>query len=997
MAGNDTSSGPQPVTLDPTSLEGIGSVITSQLSSMFSGEGAGLEDTLLGLFQSVLQAIIPRIVDYASSALAHATGVNGYTNSAFSSAFGINTQTGMSTFGAAVRDNLYDKDQIVMSYAKSLGFTPTDPGDAYGNIRGSGFYRQMNDLFQYSTDLGYTGGGYLDPNAQRVDAARTARVELFNESMEQTRQAVGQSDYLQGLFEERGMDYRSTTAAENWQVFAEERARLVDIVSKNGPDKADAQYKLQQLDEAKDAYEGAYFFSGQFSDDDFQYGAGDRYKDMLHRRVAANINAMSFDYDLFQDDSEGFMRTVLSGAGEAAMRNAAVTEDTVSGLFAGRDVSSIGAGEVAKTLQDEIDRVSADTTLGEDERNNRIAEIKESETYRNAHLVEQYRGNEEMSDENREILDENIRMNMAPKADAVRRQELAIGFGMMANEAYTGNGYMEALAGQTGSVESASHILAGWAASDRFKEDVRNAYGDDTEGYRSMMEDLYGEDPEKAAAARRQAYEKVVEYQNSVGDTALGREIELQQHALSVTNNAEEAESLAGTLKALFGTNTRSGMSERTAEQSNQMIEYLRQIAGGKEDLIRGMDSMGEALREVGIESFDRNGNHNVLATQLYAQSLGLNIDARTNGMTDKNVVAAMSEEAVRDFAGSRESRELAKIVGYASMMYDDEGNRLYSDEDLNEFAIKAAQEGMSVAEIKAYGRSFLGNEVVDQMDREMATVRGLDNNSTEAGLGILDDRVFAAANKNANLGIMMQLVGTNENLAKTDDYSGNLKALMSDRRWRTRMEASGLTKEKVDAFAAGNTEGLSSTQLEFLESIKGLDIRDKDTKAALEGAYRRAFAGDEGRRNIGGADSSGRTYLDEHDRTLADDKSRDLSAGGHNRGAATADADAAKQAGMSEDLLDPVGQDPNVRDAKERASRAIKAGKKRIEHENTVDDVVSGVNDAAAEATDTKKKDKKGSDGKSEAVSKSVDDLKITIESLRPMLVRIAEELQRL
>ena len=873
---------------DPDKVSGGPDDIGSKISDMVDLSPASISqlgESISGSLEKALQTLLPRILDYASGLFGEMAGVGFLSDSAFSRSAGIMSATGYANSAAAMGSGMLDKESYIMQYAKSVGIEANDYPTAEGRLRSAGMLDSALELASTAAAKGVSGG--LDPNATLSDFSFDARMQLFNESIGKARNEA-KSGAFSDLF--KGMDVDNMDFSQIQSVVEGEHRKLDNVL--NNPN----DYKKEEVEAAKQRKDAlnksnltlAIGDAQQFGNLDPAAGISEE-----NQRRIAELASKKASLAVF--DPQGLRKSISDDMALEHLENARASAVSEFGdLFKGKDVGKMSAFQIQKVLDTEANRIASDKKMSEEEKSSKLAALRESDTLRSTVDSMEFAGRRPMSEKNAATLDEAVAASEIRQpgiADAVRRRELAGGFGMLVNQAAFGPdsaeytdpnkavGAMHAIVQAAGGMDQAKLLMANWAGSNQFDEDVDKAFAGDEDRRDLLLRKLGDKNAKVAEAARSEIVKRVVEYTNEhEGDsTGLGRALGIRQQAMATFGgNEEEAGTALNVLSAAFGVTSRGGMTQEASDYQSRVLEYLRQTAQGSDEFVSRLGQVKQSLDELGIETTDVNGNPTKLAAQLTAASLGIDIGLRKSGVGDENVARSAANEFARDFADSRETKALGSLVGAASMLKDENGNQLISQKQIENFALGVARDNLSVKEMEERAKQVFGAENFSLIKTAISSDSGIKKKMTELGQGMLGN--IEGFNKtmwdNALHGSFSQQL---QNFARAgkqnglDLFSGessqqNLEDLKKTGGfWKQVSSAFGGEKQaeaKFKQFAEDKTK-LSKYDRDLIETLSRGDYTNPKTAKYLNSLAATGVFGTEMAYNVGGTTRDGQSAAD--------------------------------------------------------------------------------------------------------------------------------------
>lgn len=859
------------------------SVDLSQLGSGMSdlagrlGDGISLSDasisqlgtSISSALTGALSALLPRMMEYASGILTNISGVGTYSDAAFMRSMSAGSPFGLANTAAAMGSGMLDKQGYIIQYANSLGFNTTDYAEAEQFLKSSGQFRRADELAYAASNKGRSGG--LDPNAARTDASFTSKMQLFNESIASARNEAANGQF-KDLF--KGMDVSTMKYADIQSVIKKENEKLDGIITDESRSKDEREAAKRRQEDLNNNQLVAAIGDAE------QFGNLNPMKGMTPENEArvAQLTSMRMSQAIFNPGaavmSEDDVKKQLSESSLASAR--LLANEELGDLFKGKDVDRMSAKDMQRVIVDEITRISNDDSLSNDEARSQMSKLRHSRTMENLRDSRDFENSmEDMSTDNAALVKSIVSspISMTPgERDALRRQELAGGFGMLVNEAalgVEGNGYtdpkkevaaMQKFVMAAGGVDQARQLAVNWAGSDQFDKDIDLAFAGNEERKNELLEKLGSGDSKEAESARAELFKAVMDYTSQEGNgdmTGLGRAVGLQQQAMAATGgNAAEAQNILNVLSAAYGVTSREGVTEELASGGSRVLEYLRKTAENGEVFIEKMGQVKQSLDDLGIASTDINGNPNKLTAQLTAASLGVDLGMRNAGVGDTAVASAAANEFARDLAGSRESQTLGSIVGYLS----ENGNM--SQEDIMQFARDASKNQWSREEQLEQARKRFGDAAVEQMQAVFDSAEGIEDYYSQQGIGKLSD------DKETNENIQKAAYGGafNRGLMNYSDPNGlfagpakksNLDNLTKNEKLWERFTAAGFTEDDIKAYKE-DPNSVPEYKREVLERMSRFDANDEKSSSTLLGILNAQAHGTEMNYNVGGHTKSG-------------------------------------------------------------------------------------------------------------------------------------------
>lgn len=858
------------------------SVDLSQLGSGMSdlagrlGDGISLSDasisqlgtSISSALTGALSALLPRMMEYASGILTNISGVGTYSDAAFMRSMSAGSPFGLANTAAAMGSGMLDKQGYIIQYANSLGFNTTDYAEAEQFLRSSGQFRRADELAYAASNKGRSGG--LDPNAARTDASFTSKMQLFNESIASARNEAANGQF-KDLF--KGMDVSTMKYADIQSVIQKENERLDNIITSDSSSKSEKEAAKRRQENLNNSQLVASIGDAE------QFGNLNPMKGMTPENEArvAQLTSMRMSQAIFNPGSAAMSEAdIKKQLSESSLTSARMlAHEELGDLFKGKDVNQMSAKEMQGVIVDEITRISNDDKLSADEKRDRMGKLRHSRTMENLRDSRDFENSmEDMSTDNAALVKSlaSAPIAMTPgERDALRRQELAGGFGMLVNEAALGVeggdytdpnkavGAMQKFVMAAGGVDQARQLAVNWAGSDQFDKDIDLAFAGNEKRKNELLEKLGSGNEKEAEAARGEFFEAVMEYTNKNGgdSTGLGRAVGLQQQAMAATGgNAAEAQNILNVLSAAYGVTSREGVTEELASGGSRVLEYLRKTAENGEVFIEKMGQVKQSLDDLGIASTDINGNPNKLTAQLTAASLGVDLSMRNANVGDTAVAAAAANEFARDLAGSQESQTLGSIVGYLS----ENGNM--SQEDIMQFARDASKNQWSREEQLEQARKRFGDAAVEQMQAVFDSAEGIEDYYSQQGIGKLSE------DKETNENIQKAAYGGafNRGLMNYSDPNGlfagpakksNLDNLTKNEKLWERFTAAGFTEDDIKAYQE-DPNSVPEYKREVLERMSRFDANDEKSSSTLLGILNAQAHGTEMNYNVGGHTKSG-------------------------------------------------------------------------------------------------------------------------------------------
>jgi len=913
-----------------------------------------LGDVLSQALGGILSSFLPRIFEYMSGLMTDITGVANFSNTGFVNRLAGNSYMGAANAQAAMDTGIISQEGYLLQYAQSMGFKGNDPALAKGFLDKTGQLGNAMELAQISANKGRSGG--IDPNAVLADTSWNSQMELFNESLKKAREgaATGELSYLF-----KGMDTSKMTAQELSAVVTKEYDRINEI--EKNPEK----YSREEVEEAKatrkrlnksqfilDLQDAREF--GNLSEE----GLSAENQAKLAKRVEKNVARSIMSPELAAEENEKEARKTLADKSLKAAKDVAKTE--FADVFREDDISGLTHTQMQARLDLAREKIVNDKSLSEEERKSKLEQFDNSETVRNVHAAAEFSGRRTMSDENKaQLVEETGKVaRNNPQSDALRRQELAGGFGMLVQQAAQKDitdpkkavQRMQDLVQSAGGFKQATKIMSDWASSDQFEKDVDAAFANDPKRKKEVMRKLYSSDAKEAEEARAEIAKTVMDYTEQTGkSTGLSRDISLQHQAVAAFGgNAQAAQETIAVVEAAFGKNARTGTTEQMADSTSRVIEYLRQISGTAEDFVKGIEETNRSIEEMGIESTDINGNPKQLAAQLYTASLGINAGMRKAGVGDPNVANAAAAEFARDLAGAKGYNEMGAMAGYLTDLEDAEGNKRFDQKQVEDFFVKAAKEKWSPTELREKAKEEFGADVIDQMNREFVGMAGLKKHFQETGTGMLsqNDDFIQAAHEATFGEIFFRGLhnGLEGSKAMGEAKNENLDAIMADKEVWDQMTAAGLSKEKIEKWKKDKSS-VSAEDARDIEMLSKLDIKDENVRAQLKNTARHAHETTEGNFNAGGHDTSGKSGARAAVTAINDQASRALNPQTGTSVSTEAQAEAAAGGANTDRVEGSAG----VQDLVEQGSREVESVQAGIERAEKMGEGVNEIADSVS------------------------------------------------